>query len=210
MTWRHHMLTLPLFPAFLLTLMRNMGRLQKLPSRGAKYINASGWIVITPRLVRWYSWWSTTLEKCLTIFQKTCCTPPFWHSRRCNGNISSRHRYFPPLCGTTTISFKEGTSRHPAISILPMHYSERAWHWCLQESGEGDEIHTRKHWDTTDFVNWQVRKYKLVRWCIVCSTQGYENPHWWFHDHGNIRGLCAVHQKEAEHQYFNWGRAFLE
>ena len=35
-----------------LTLMRNMGRLQKLPSRRAKYINTSGRPFITPSMLR--------------------------------------------------------------------------------------------------------------------------------------------------------------
>ena len=50
----------------------------------------------------------------------TCCTPPLWHCRRCNKTIPRRRRHLAPFCGTTTISFKEGTYRHPASSIIPL------------------------------------------------------------------------------------------
>ena len=36
-------------------------------------------------------------------------------------DVLSQRRSFPSLCGTTTISLKEGTHRHPSISILSMY-----------------------------------------------------------------------------------------
>ena len=47
------------------------GRIEKWPSRGGKFINTSGWPLITPRLARYYSRWFTTLERCLTILHNT-------------------------------------------------------------------------------------------------------------------------------------------
>ena len=121
--------------------------------------------------------WSTTLRKWLTIFQKKWRgnQPQLLYTtsltlHKIQQNYPKPTQTSSTIFSTTIISFKEVTSRHPDSSILPMNYSERACHWWLQEAGEGDEVYTRNHCPTTDFFNWQVSKYKVVRWCIVCIT----------------------------------------
>ena len=36
----------------------------------------------------------------------------------------------------------------------------------------------------------------MVRWCSIFSAKGHEDPHWWFHDHGNSRGLCPIQENK--------------
>ena len=86
--------------------------------------------------------------------------------------------------------------RHTGGSLIIVHYSERAWYLLLQEYVKGDELHKNHNWPTIDPVNRQVRQYKVVHWCIICGANGNEEPHWWFHEHGNRRCLCKTQLKK--------------
>ena len=107
----------------------------------------------------------------------TNCTPPFWYCGRCNQAIPNRHRNFPSFCGAATVPVKARTPIHKIGGLIIIHYSERALHWWLQEYDKGDELYTWHHWTTTDPVNKQFWKHKVVRWCRIVGAQGHEYPH---------------------------------
>ena len=67
------------------------------------------------------------IGKCLTIFQKKLRGghPHLLHTKsltfqKMQQTIPIQRRYLPTIFGTMTIYFKEGTSRHPSSSILPI------------------------------------------------------------------------------------------
>ena len=122
----------------------------------------------------------------------TVCTSLFIFGGRCNHTFPNWRRKFSSFFGTYIVSVLASTPRHTVGSIIIMHYINRTWYWWLQEYGKCDEVHTMKNWTTTDPVNRQVWKKKVVHWCRIWGTQGHEESHWWFHDHGNRRGPCLI------------------
>ena len=117
-----------IFPESLLTFIWNMGRLWKWPSRKEKCINTSRWPLITTRLVSYYSWWLNVLERLLVILQDK------WRGDHPHllYTTSSILQKIQPRCpiptqiffaifSTANTSFKEGTSRNPYTSIIPLH-----------------------------------------------------------------------------------------
>ena len=132
----------------------------------------------------------------------TSWTPPVWYCRRCYQTIPNRNRPFLSFCGANMYLLKRSRpNKKFSVSLL----------WIIVREINNDNYNNisrvMKYIQGT-IVNRQVWKNKVACWCSICGAQGYVDPHWWFHNHGNRRSICPIQPKKTEHQEFNLGRAF--
>ena len=106
---------------------------------------------------------------------------------------------FVSFCGASIVPAKASMHRHTVCIPIIVHYIEIYWYLLLHETVKCDEIYTSHYCNLIDYVNRQIWKYQVVRWCSICGAQLHEKTHWWFHDHGNGRGLCPIKKEKIGH-----------
>ena len=130
--------------AFSLTLTQSVEKLHRWTSQGVKFTNTSGSPSTTPSRVKWISSWSSTLEILWRISKRILKenqqhqpgTTSLIHPKMRSSYFNPTH-IFSPCCGTDTVPVKARATRHTIFSLISLYYSDTAWCWLLQETGQG-------------------------------------------------------------------------